>query len=66
MAPVRSSVGSGVEAVLPAAGGKLTPGERAVFALVGVAQLLVGRLRIEPLDRPHVWQPLRLETQDET
>lgn len=23
------------------------------------------RLRIEPLDRPHVWQPLKLETQDE-
>src|SRR5205823_5370624 len=23
------------------------------------------RLRIEPLDRPHVWQPPRLETQDE-
>ena len=23
------------------------------------------KLRIEPLDRPHVWQPLRLETQEE-
>jgi len=23
------------------------------------------RLRIEPLDRPHVWQPLRLDAQDE-
>ena len=23
------------------------------------------RMRIEPLDRPHVWQPLRLETQDD-